>query len=104
MSGANGLTIKQGATLQLVVQISNDDGSAFVLAGVTATSQVRDANGHLVANIALATSSTTGQLLVAAPTDTWPLGLLWWDIKLVQGGIVVKSSTTGITVQPAITR
>lgn len=98
------LSIKAGATLQLILQINNDDGSAFPLTNVTPSSQVRDGAGRLIGTITFTTTATVGQLLVAQATDGWPPGLLWWDIKLTQGNIVLKSDTIAITVVPAITK
>jgi hypothetical protein len=101
------LTVKQGATLQLVLTVANDDGTPFDLTMAAVTASVRTANRIIVdALLPLEPNSTPGQLTVVQPTDAWPIGPLICDLKFVahDSGVVVKSSTFSIVVISAVTR
>jgi hypothetical protein len=98
------LTIKKGATLQLIIQAKNSDGSAMDLSGVTVTSQIRDRSDNLIDTLDLATSEITGQLTAAQDTATYPEGVLLCDFKLVQNGVVLKSQTLQIKVEKRVTQ
>lgn len=97
------LYIKHGATLQLLFGVQNDDGSPYDLTTVVATSQVRDTSNALIATLTLATTGTPGQLSITQDTASWPQGRFLVDVKLVSGGITLKSQTFGLLVDQAIT-
>jgi len=99
-----GLHVKQGATLQLLISATNDDGSVFDFSGVTITAQVRAfGSGTLLATLTVVTTGVPGQLSVTQATDTWPPAPYVCDFKFAQGSIVLKSQTFGLTVDPAVT-
>lgn len=97
------LIIKQGATLQLLLSVKNDDNSAFDLTGTTVASQVRDLANRLIATLTLTPTGDTGVLSVTQATSTWPTGPLQMDIKVTQGSIVLKTATQTIVVEEAVT-
>lgn len=102
---ASALGIKQGATLQLLLAVANDDDSAFNLASVTYAAEVRNAYGGLVAMLTLTPTGTPGQLAVAHDTTGWPVGTLSGDLKFtdLSTAVVVKSDTFTIVVTAAMT-
>ena len=97
--------VKQGATLQLLIAIANDDGSAFDLTTAVVTAQARNLVGApFVASLNLVTTGVAGQLSVQQDTSAWPVGILRCDFKLVgSSGVVLKSSTWDLVVDPAVT-
>lgn len=99
-------TLKQGSTLQLFMAVSNDDGTAFDLSTVTATSWVRDPVGRLIAQLALTPTSIPGQIYIKQETDDWPYDIvLNLDFKFtaIATGIVLKSETMTLAIEEAIT-
>jgi hypothetical protein len=97
------LHVKQGATLQLLMALTNDDGTAFDLTSVAATAQVRDLSNNLIATLTVAPTGTAGQLSVTQATDAWVPGRYLSDFKFVQGSIVLKSQTYSLIVDPPVT-
>ena len=98
------VSIKQGDALVLQIQFSNDDGSPADLAAAAVTSQVRDGQNNLVAQLPVVAAATQGTFGVTeANTSGWPLGMLRCDLKLVVGGLAVHSDTFAIRVRPGVT-
>jgi hypothetical protein len=98
------LSIKAGATLQLRLAATNDDGTAVDLTGVTATSQVRDAYGRLVADLSMALVDSPPVLSITQDTSGWQTGMMRMDVKLVAGDITLISETVPLFVDEAVTR
>lgn len=105
MSDTAELTIKQGATFQLLISLTNDDGTPVDLATCTVTSDLRTARLELVASLTLTPTSTPGQLSVAEPTDTWPIGKLVGDFKITSNSTstILKSAGFTVAVQSSVT-
>lgn len=100
-----GISIKQGAALVLQLAAYDDQGTAFNLAGVTASAQVRDAQNNLVATLPIVAGGDINLLGITVPATTgWPIGLLRCDIKLLVAGLPAISETFSISVQQAVTQ
>ena len=97
------LTIKKGASLQLLIAVANDDSSAFDLTGVTVSSKVKTTAGRLIATLTVTPTGTPGQLSVLQATDDWPTGPAQMDLKFVSGGVVLKSETQGLLITDTVT-
>jgi hypothetical protein len=97
------LTIKKGASLQLLIAVANDDNSAFDLTGVTVSSQVKTAAGKPIATLTVTPTGTPGQLSVLQATDTWPTGPAVMDLKFVSGDVVLKSETQSLLITDPVT-
>lgn len=97
------LVVKRGASLQLSVQVNNDDGTAMPLAGVTLSAQVRTIYGELIDTLTLTQTGTPGQISVLQATDAWPTGRLACDFKIGEPGVTLKSDTLYILVSEAVT-
>jgi hypothetical protein len=98
------LHVKQGASLQLLIAVTNDDGTVFSFTGVTVTAQVKDRlTLTLIATLTVVVTGIAGQLSVLQATDTWEPGTYVCDFKFVQGAVVLKSQSFGIIVDPAVT-
>jgi hypothetical protein len=99
------LNIKQGATLQLLIDVQNADKTPLDLSTVTVSAAVNDQHGQPVDTLTLTPTSTAGQLWVAQDTAAWPLGQLYSDVKFVSKatGSVLKSDTFYIQVLSAVT-
>jgi hypothetical protein len=108
--------IKQGATLQLLIAVTNDDNTVFDLTGVTVTAQLRQpdvvslvaplappATPGVVIDLAVISTTIAGQLSITQATDLWAPGRYVADFKFVQGAIVQKSDTFALIVEPAVT-
>ena len=97
--------IKRGATLDLTIEIQNDDGSPVDLSGAGVWSQVRDAADNVVATLTPAISAVAGAVvLTVLDTSGWPLGLLRCDVRVVVAGRVAFSDTFGIMVGRSVTQ
>lgn len=102
---ANELAITQGATFALLLALENTDGSAYDTSTLTITSGLRTARAELVATMTTTATGVPGQLAITAATDTWPVGRLTGDFRIVitAGMTVLYSGTYGVTVTPAMT-
>jgi hypothetical protein len=99
-----GLHIKQGATLQLLLAMTNSDGSAYDFTGMTITAQVRTKGAlALVASLTVVVTGTPGQLSISQATDGWATGPLVMDLKFAKAGVVLKSDTVDLLVDQAVT-
>lgn len=98
------LEIKQGDALVLALQFLNDDGTPADLSAIALTSQVRDGQNNLIAQLPITLAATPGLAgITQASTTAWPLGVLRCDIKAVLGGLPVHSQTFALRVKPAVT-
>ena len=100
------LKIKQGETLVINGQYTEDDGiTPRSLAGVTLKSQVRNKSGGLVATLTVTvTDVLAGTYTLTVPgiegTLAWPAGNLYCDIKeSVTNGSSLLTDTFTINVQ-----
>jgi hypothetical protein len=97
------LSLKRGASLQLLIAVANDDNTPFDLTEVTVSSQVRTATGALIATLTVTPTGTPGQLSVLQATDTWPTGPAQLDLKFVSGDVVLKSETQNLLITDPVT-
>jgi len=97
------LRVKQGATFQLLIAVTNDDGSVFDLTNVAVTAQLRDPSFNLIATLAVTPTGIAGQLSITAATDAWTPGRYLADFKISEAAIVLKSQTFNVIVEPAVT-
>lgn len=97
------LSIKRGATLQLLIALADDNGAPLDVASVITSSQVRDDAGKLIDTLEMIPTAVAGQLKVAQATADWPLGNLLLDFKIIQGAVILKSETIAIEVERPIT-
>lgn len=97
------LMLKQGATLQLLINATDDAGAPLDLTTITVSADVRNNYLNLVDTLTFTPTSTVGQLAVAQDTALWPTGVLTCDFKFVQGAVILKSDTLTINVILAVT-
>lgn len=102
------LRIKRGDTFLLAFAAKTDEGTVQDLTGYAVTSQVRSAQGALVADLDVAiVDAVAGSLTLgatAAATAAWPLGKLVADLRLEVGGDVLHTETLELVVIEAVTR
>lgn len=97
------LEIKRGETFVVQCLYSAGDAPAD-LTGVTVASQVRERSGKLLADLTYQRGTGTGVYTVSGSTDTWPLGIVYWDVRYSAGGTVSFTDTMEILVVEAQTR
>jgi hypothetical protein len=85
------------------MNVVNDDGTPFDTTGLTITCGLRNTQYRTVAQLPLVPTGETGQFSIAAASDSWPLGRLLGDFRVVNGLIVVYSSTFGLTLIESMT-
>ena len=85
------------------MDMRNDDGSPYDVTGLTITCGLRNAKNTAIATLTLDPSTNPGRFLIQAPTDSWPLGRLTGDFRIVSGSVVLYSSTFGVTVTEEMT-
>ena len=97
-------TIKQGATFALS-GVYTDTINGNSLAGITLTSQIRNRVNDLVATLQVTITDEVNGIceFVASETLTWPVGLLYWDIKVTHVDYVRLTVTKEFTVLRART-
>jgi hypothetical protein len=102
---ASKFTIKQGVSFSFSCQYKDDSGLPKSLVGVTLTSQARNTLGFAVTFDLVVTNAVLGQFTVSAPLGTllWPIGLLYWDVRIFIGGLYSATITTPFTVERGVT-
>lgn len=94
-------------TFKMSCQHTEDDlVTAKPLTGVTLTSQIRDGGNFVATLVITITNSAAGQFLVEFPTSTlnWPIGLLYWDVRILINGIYTATRTKVFEVERAPTQ
>ena len=104
------VSIKRGETLTLTCTRTDSVGVPLVLTGTTVTASIKNDSGvKVTANftvVVLDQGSNPGQFVLtvdASETILWTMKALISDVKYTTGSTVVKTSTFGITVLPAVT-
>jgi hypothetical protein len=95
---------KRGDTFILVC-VYKVDGEPAPIDGLTIASQIRQANGSLVANMAVEPDEDEGKFLLTPDTDTvnWPLDVLFCDLEITEDGFIRSTQTFKINVVKDIT-
>lgn len=99
--------IKQGERFEesMLIAAAFPDGH---FAGSTLSGEVRDINGAFIATLACtwADPLTTREIKMVAPTDTWPIGRLFSDVRIHRAldGLTKYSGTVKIRVIPSYTK
>ena len=99
-------TIKRGSTVRWACELKNAAGQAIDLSDSVITSQLRQQNGVLVAELTvtiLDQVDNRGKFLLSADTSAWPVDSLQIDVRRVVGGVVTYSSTGRIDVEAEVT-
>ena len=96
------INIKQGTSFS-VSCVYSVDGTPTAVDDITITSQVREQDGTLVANLSPVKTSEVGEFTIYALTDPWPLGRLIWDIKYTTASNRVHTETVEIRVARSAT-
>jgi len=100
------VTHKRGDTLRIVCQLTDDDGDAINLAGLSIASQIRQSNDRVVADLTVTVlDAADGKFELSAVTDEWPTGRHLCDIEYTQAnGDVFSTVTFDFLVVRDITR
>ncbi len=99
------ITVKQGASLNLLLQVWNDDGTAADISTVALTANVRNSQGQLVAVLPITQPGQTGAAAISVyDTSSWPLGILRLDVRLQGASSVLISDTLAIVVGRSVTQ
>jgi hypothetical protein len=110
MGTVNNLYIDQGATFSAIVQIYDDAGNPFNLAGYTPSAQIRR---NYATNTVSATFSTgiseaaNGTISLALPAEVsgnLKYGRYVYDVEITSGNVVLRPIEGIITVYPQVTR
>ncbi len=97
---------KRGDTF-LLACVYKVDGDPAPIDNLTIASQIRQANGSLIANMAVEADDLNPARFFLTPdteTTTWPLDVLQCDIEITDDGFVRSSETVYIPVVKDITR
>lgn len=104
------LTLNQGTTFTSDLKIANDDGTPRNLANATFISQIRKSYYSInpTANIIITSSNTVnGEITLsvdAANTSNISPGRYLYDVKMNDGGAVIRILEGIITVTPQVSR
>lgn len=100
-------TIKRGDTFAPLLTYTNAGGYPIPLDAISIASQVRGADGSLVANLVvtkLDQVSFPGKYSLSADTSAWPVDQqLEFDIRYVQNGAVAHTDTAVFRVEAPVT-
>jgi len=98
-------TLKRGETFAFYANITDDDGMPVTSMADKLRSQIRTSLDGLVAELTVTETQVPGQYLFeAGPTDTWPVGTLYIDIRKYNGGRITSSPTFKIICEREITK
>jgi|GEM_PF-6197447 len=109
------LTLKQGDTLSIALQLFDQDtGQAVPLTPIIqVAARLNDRFGHAICDLVYAPYpdqsdvANTGWFLLTTPpgtdTSTWKAGVATWDIKLTQDGIVKRTHSQQIQIISSVT-
>lgn len=98
--------IKRGATFEIPFKVKLGDDPEDIRAW-TITSHVRHNTGtrELVAALNVVLGPEPDDLLITGPSDSWPIALLAWDVKLVtDSGQTTYTETVVFEVEAPETR
>jgi hypothetical protein len=90
------MEIKRGNTLSFLINIPE-----MIVTEIKC--QVRDLNNNLIDNLILTKKSETQYLAQSADTSEYPLGQVYYDVKIQSGSIVVSSETKMINIIKEVT-
>ena len=97
---------KRGDTF-LLACVYKVDGEPAPIDGLTIASQIRQANGSLVATLAVEPDIVeTGKFLLTpdTETDTWPIDTLFCDLEISENGFIRSTQTFQVNVIKDITK
>lgn len=98
-------TLKRGETFAFYANITDDGGAPVIGLADKLRSQIRTSLDELVAELTVTETQVPGQYLFeAGPTDTWPVGTLYIDIRKYNGGRITSSPTFRIVVEREVTK
>lgn len=104
----SGFVIKQGSTFLLATMVCDATGIPIDLTGCTASSQLRDALGGLVAELTVQpVAGRVGvlQFSYAGDTVAWPCGRFRCDLLIIwSDSTKMYSETFFVTVTSAVTQ
>ena len=90
------MNIKRGNTLSFLINIPE-----MIVTDIRC--QVKDINDRLIDTLILTKNSDTQYLARSADTSAYPIGQVYYDVKIQSGSIWVSSETQMITVIKEIT-
>lgn len=97
--------IKRGETFAFYANITDDAGTPISGMADKLRSQVRNSLDELIAELTVSETQVSGQYLFeTGPTDAWPVGDLYIDIRKDNGGRITSSPTFKIIVEREVTR
>lgn len=110
MSTINNLYIDQGSTFSAVIQVYDQDGAPFNLAGFTAESQIRKnyATNTIAANILAqvlsAANGTINLSMTRGETANLKYGRYVYDVEITSGSNTLRAAEGIVVVYPNVTR
>ena len=90
------MDIKRGTTLSFLINIPE-----MIVTEIKC--QVRDSSNRLVDTLVLTKKSDTQYLAQSLDTSKYPLGPVYYDVKIKNGDIIVSSDTQMINIIKEIT-
>ena len=110
MGTVNNLYIDQGATFSAIVQIYDDAGNPFNLAGYTPSAQIRrnyatnTVSATFLSNVLVAANGTVNLSLTAGETGNLKYGRYVYDVEITGPAGTLRPVEGIVTVYPQVTR
>ena len=108
MATVNNIVIDQGTTFSLVLNLTNDDGTAKNLTEYTVASQIRKSYySNTYTNFTTAKVNMTGAVtisLTAGQTQALKTGRYVYDVEITSNQETVRVLEGIVTVTPEVTR
>lgn len=101
------ITIKRGDTLSFIVKRSNESGDPLTGDANKLSAQLRTSKDELIANFTITETDTLGEYLFLIPatiTNTFPIGILGYDIQFADVDLVNTTETMFVKVVRDVTR
>lgn len=106
MAARANLTVDQGSTFSVDVNLTDDNGDALLVTGYTAAAQLR--KSYTTSNsVSFTTSLANGSLtlsLSANQTSNIISGRYVYDCEMVKDGLVTRIIEGIVTIRPEVTR
>jgi len=99
-------SIKKGATFLFNGLYKDADGQPIDLTNYVIRSQIRDISGQLITDVLVSKAdqtADTGVFTLQTDSEAFPLGNLFFDLRIESNGIVIYTSTVTMAVINRVT-
>lgn len=99
------MSFKRGDTFSYYIELVDVSNVPVVVDLADIKSQIRAQNDVLIDDLTIETTATAGTYhIFSLDTSAYPVGKQYTDVKIMDGGVVVSTSTVELTIEKDVTR